>query len=550
MIRRVRAILVFGVLLGAGASVAANPPASAPPSAASAAPAAPAAAPLEIGGRVVTTFRATTFGYRPVERAQDARARLLRAYEKNHVPVLGDRHIAEGSQVLVDGTVMFVITPADVNALAGETPEQAATLAIGVLRQVVAELEERGDPAALGRGIGFAAVVTLVAVLLWRLIFALDRRVGLSFSRRVAERAGEVKFSGVSMLDPAFLLRVARKAIHALAWAFAAIVAYLWINGVLESLPFTRPWGEKLTGLLVDLVVSAGQGFLEALPGLIFVVLIVVVARLVVRATEYFFDQVENSETRMGWLDRHTARPTRIIVSLLVWVLAIAMAYPYFPGSESRAFQGLSVLVGVMVSIGASSIVGQAASGLILMYTRTFHVGEYVKFQDVEGTVVQLGIFATRVRTGLGDEVTLPNSLALASISRNYSAGVESGFIVNATMTIGYDTPWRQVHAMMQEAVRRTPGMVSEPAASIFQTALSDFYVEYRLAAHCIAQDAASRMEATSRLHANLIDVFNEHGVQIMSPHYLGDPESPKVVPPAKRAPAPAVPGQDRAGRA
>src|SRR5260221_4256887 len=238
MSRAVRAILVLGVLYaGIGTAAAADPAGGAQPAAATPASASPVPVALELGGRTIVTFRAVAFTYRPAERAQGARTRLLAAYEKNHDLALMARHVTEGSQVLADGAVMFVVTPADVNALSGETPEPDATQAIEVLRRVLAELRERGDPAALGRGIGFAAVVSLVAVLLWRLIFALDRRVGVSFSRRVAERAGEVKVSGVSMLDPSLLLRAARRGIHWLAWVLAAVVAYLWINAGLEILP-------------------------------------------------------------------------------------------------------------------------------------------------------------------------------------------------------------------------------------------------------------------------------------------------------------------------
>jgi len=199
------------------------------------------------------------------------------------------------------------------------------------------------------------------------------------------------------------------------------------------------------------------------------------------------------------------------------------------------------VLLGLMVSVGASGIVGQAASGLILMYTRTYRPGEYVRVADSEGTVVALGMFTTRVRTGMGEELTLPNSMVLASVTRNYSRTVKgAGFIVDAAVTIGYDAPWRQVHAMLIEAAQRTEGALADPAPRVFQTALSDFYVEYRLVCQAIPTEAHPRAEVMSTLHANIQDIFNEHGVQIMSPHYFSDPTDAKVVPPAKWYAAPA----------
>ena len=151
-------------------------------------------------------------------------------------------------------------------------------------------------------------------------------------------------------------------------------------------------------------------------------------------------------------------------------MFALVMAYPYLPGADSEAFKGMSVLVGLMVTIGGSSVVGQAASGLMLMYSRTLRVGEYVRISDQEGTVTEMGAFTTRMRTGLGEELTLPNSLVLGTVTKNYSRAVKGrGFVLDTTLTIGYDTPWRQVEAMLLEAARRTPGVLDEPAPRVFQ---------------------------------------------------------------------------------
>ena len=537
MLRRILRAALLALVLQAGLCGAAEDSAARKP----AAPADTPPARLEIGGRSITTFRATLLSYRPADRVEAARARLLSAYEKNPRVVFGTRQVAEGTQVLGDGAVMFMLTPGDVLEPAGETPELAAERAIGALRKTVEERAERGDPVALFRGIGLAAVAGLVAILLLRLVFFLQRRVAVILTRRVTERTRKVQVAGVSILDQSLAARVARMLVQWMAWAIAAVIGFLCLNAILESLPFTRPWGDKLTGLVVDSLAMMGGEFLDALPGLVLVVVIFVLARLAAQAAAFFFDRIEEQDLEIARIDRHTAKPTKFLVILIVWIFAVAMAYPYIPGSGSRAFQGLSVLVGLMVSLGASNLVGQAAAGLILMYTRTFRVGEYVRIQDTEGTVVELGMFMTRVRTGLGDEVMLPNNTVLANVSRNFSRGLgEPDFIITASVTIGYDVPWRQVHAMLEEAARATPGVRDEPPPRVFQTALNDFYVAYQLSARCAAEGALARAEAASRLHANIQDVFNEHGVQIMSPHYLGDPDTPKVVPPARWHEAPA----------
>jgi small-conductance mechanosensitive channel len=159
--------------------------------------------------------------------------------------------------------------------------------------------------------------------------------------------------------------------------------------------------------------------------------------------------------------------------------------------------------------------------------------GEYVRVGDHEGTVTRLGMFTTTIQTGLGEELTIPNSLITGAVTKNYSRAVDGrGFIIDTTVTIGYDTPWRQVEAMLIEAALRTSGILNKPAPRVFQTALSDYYPEYRVVAQAVPSQPRPRAEVLTTLHANIQDVFNEHGVQIMSPHYMIDPAGAKVVKP------------------
>ncbi|PTT78019.1 mechanosensitive ion channel protein MscS, partial [Pelomonas sp. HMWF004] len=204
------------------------------------------------------------------------------------------------------------------------------------------------------------------------------------------------------------------------------------------------------------------------------------------------------------------------------------------PGASSEAFKGVTVLAGLMVSLGASGVVGQLMAGLSLMYSRALRVGEYVRVGDVEGTVTGLGMFSTRLQTGMGEEVSLPNAVVFGQPIRNFSRLVpdDGQYIVHTAVTIGYSTPWRQVHALLLEAARRTPGLLAQPAPYVVQTALSDFYVEYRLCAQGSRTAPRRRAEAVSQLHGHIQDVFNENDVQIMSPHYRADPAPAQVVPP------------------
>jgi small-conductance mechanosensitive channel len=325
-----------------------------------------------------------------------------------------------------------------------------------------------------------------------------------------------------------------------LRWLVVLLLTYEWLGFVLSRFPYTRPWGESLNNYLLEVAGYLFQGIVGAIPGLGVALAIFFIAR----GTTVFARRILRRMATPGtfsWLNQETLQPTQRLTSLAIWLFALAMAYPYLPGAGTEAFKGLSVLIGLMISLGATSVVGQAASGLILTYTRTLRPGEFVRIGEYEGTVTELGMFTTRIRTGLGEVLTLPNSMITATVTKNYSRTVQGpGYVVDTVVTIGYDTPWRQVEAMLLEAARRTPGVLDEPPAQVFQTALSDFYPEYRLVAQAIPSQPRPRAVLLSMLHANIQDVFNEYEVQIMSPHYLGDPEHEKRVPRDKWYAAPA----------
>ena len=497
---------------------------------------------LVLGDRQVMTFRGTLFGYPPSERADAARQRALRAYDRNPGARLRVRVTEDGAQVIADRSVLFHVVADDVNSLAGETPESRAEEAVAQLALVLRERQARSDPKALAKAIGLTVLATALWLLLLRLLRWADLHAGRRLRDVAEEKASTLRPFGVAMLDPGTLRVSARRLVRALAWFSAAVLTYLWFNLVLELIPHTRPLGDRLTQMLLDVLATIGQAVLHSIPGLAFVAAIFVIARFVAGTGRAFFDRVKRQDLTLGWLDRDTAPPTSAIFSVVVWLFALAMAYPYLPGSQSQAFQGVSVLVGLMVSIGASGTVSQAASGLMLMYTRAYRVGDFVRIQDTEGTVVDVGLLSTRIRTGLGEEVMLPNTLVLGNTSKNYSRAVPgTGFVVHTAVTIGYDAPWRQVTAMLLEAARRVEAITDTPAPRVVQTALSDYYVEYRLVAYSRLQAPLPRADAISQLHASIQDVFNENGVQIMSPHYVCDPTEAKVVPPERWFAAPAA---------
>lgn len=489
---------------------------------------------LSLNQRRIVTFRASLMGDTPTERTELARQALAQALQAGG-PGRVTHHLQDGSVRLeVDGQAVFFLLPGD---LGGPRPasllEPAAREVNRRLQTAVDEDREATDPRSLARGALYAALASGLAFALLRLLLALRRRLTLRLQK--ALRKGSANGTvGLLMQD---YMAHARTATQWLAGALtlAAVLLLLdaWATFVVRQFAYTRPWGERSTAWLLDLGQQLLAAVAQAVPSLVVAVLIFWLARVGSRLLSAFLARVERAEIHLPWLDADSAMPTRRLGNLVIWLFALAMAYPYLPGANSEAFKGVTVLAGLMLSLGASSVVGQALSGLTLLYSRSLRVGEYVKMGDTEGTVVALGLFTTKVHTGMGEEVSVPNTVVFNQPIRNFSRLVADGqFVMHTAVTIGYATPWRQVHAMLLEAARRTPGVALEPAPYVVQTALSDFYVEYRLCAQSNKQAPQRRAEAMNQLHGHIQDVFNEMGVQIMSPHYRSDPPEAQVVPP------------------
>jgi small-conductance mechanosensitive channel len=441
----------------------------------------------------------------------------------------------------IDGETAFVVSPLDLDPGRDATVQSVAQLAASALQTAIAESQESRNLDTLLHAAARALAATVLLWLLVRLAAWLRGRVAHRFAGLTQRHALRLELGGLKPLQSERVVLLGRMLLTGVHRLFLFFVAYNWLSYVLISFPFTRVWGEALSGYLLSLASQLGAAVLGALPGLLTAALIFWLAHGFNGLLTSFFERVRSGQVQLTWLDADVVAPTRRIAKTLVWLFALAMAYPYLPGSQTEAFKGLSVLAGLMISLGASNLVGQAASGLILTYGRVFRKGEYVRIAESEGTVTEMGIFATRIRTGLGEELTIANSRILDATTRNYSRAVKgTGFVLDTTVTIGYDTAWRQVHAMLIEAASRTEGVLAEPAPQVFQTALSDWYPEYRLVCQAVPSEPRPRALVLSALHANIQDVFNQYGVQIMSPQYFEDPAHPKVVPPGQWYPAPA----------
>lgn len=488
-----------------------------------ASPAQPASrADFMVAARKVFVFRANLTGHAPQDRLEAAQRRLERVLAQKGPQRASVRELTEGAQVLLDGAPLFLVTQGDINVLAGDTPRDVAQDSATRLQRALNARREAGDPRVLIEAAALCVAATLAYMAVLRALVALRRAAKSRFERLLSMRLARVSFRNVRLLDTHHYVVFLRQVTMAVVWTLRLLATYIWISFLLGEFAYTRSWGEWLKGYLVEMAVGMGQSMAAAIPGLLVVLVIAALARMVMLTTASVFKRVESGELEVGWLDQDTAAPTRRLVNLVVGLFALAMAYPYLPGSHTAAFQGVTVLAGLMVSIGASSIVAQGAAGLILMYTRSLRKGEFVRVGESEGTVVELGMFETRLRTGTGEEILMPNAWVLANPARNFSRDQgDDGFVTEVKVTLAYDTPWRTAHALLDEAARATDGVRQEPRPFVVQEALSDFYVEYRLCAQAVATTPRERAELRNRLHQNVLDVFGAAGVSLTSQHFM-----------------------------
>jgi small-conductance mechanosensitive channel len=526
--------LVIG-LLSCGSALA-QPPDRAPAPADRAAPLVAAAAvhsdessTLTFFNRPIVVLRARVLGRSPMDRAVGAERMLADLVEQGTTAPVGTRAVEGAVFITVGSRAVLALTPADVDDLAGETLDGTTAQAVARLTQALDEAAEARAPGAMFRAGVLATLGLLFAVLaLWGLARA--HRIIAAKMLEVAEQTvTKAGIAPLSTLRASRVLDVERYLTTAAVLIVDLTVIYVAATFILKRFPYTRPWGESMRGFLLATLARLSLGVLDSLPGLFTVLVIFVVVRFAVRLVRLWFDAVERGEIKPRWIYPDTAQPTRRLVTALLWAFGVVTAYPYMPGSQTDAFRGMSVFLGLIISLGSSGLVNQIMSGFMITYSRALHVGDFVKIGEVEGTVTNVGALSTKVLTLKCEEVTVPNAVVVSNTITDFSSPTDAARVFTPTsVTIGYDVPWRQVEAMLLLAAARTSGLHQEPKPVVFQVALEDFYVRYTLWVCLEVQEA--RMTTLNALHANIQDLFNEHGVQIMSPNYFTDPAAPKIV--------------------
>ncbi len=491
-----------------------------------------ATAPVIVDGRVLFRVRGVTaFPADARATAIASRIRTLAAGQATPPSVLRLVASEHSTDIIADNNAIMSVFDADARAEAPGLSRQArAQIYLKKVVSAVKGYRAERRPEQLARAAASVGAWTLLLALALFSVLGSQRRLMFLVERRY-HLAIEHLESGTFRLITAESIWIAiRFTIRLLSLIAVLALLYGYLHIVLDLFPWTRSVSSNLRALTLAPLLVLMNELAAAIPSLLIIFVIIVIARYVVRLARLFFLAVEKGSIQFSGFEAEWSKPTYNIVRVLIIAFAVMVSYPYIPGSQSAAFKGVTIFLGVLFSLGSSSLLANVIAGYTMAYRRAFHVGDRVQVGDLMGDVAQIGLMVTHLRSIKNEELVVPNSLILSSNIINYSSlARERGLILHTTVGIGYETPWRQVEAMLLIAAQRTTGLLREPLPFVLQQSLGDYAVTYQLNVYC--DNPVDMYRLYTELHRDILDVFNECKVQIMTPSYMADPRELKVVP-------------------
>ncbi len=423
-------------------------------------------APVVIDGN--TLFRVRGISAYPAERRAAEIADRIRAIAADRtIPVesLTVQHLQAGARIVAGGQPIMAIVDADAE-LEGVSREVLSEVYRPRIAEAIGSYRHAREAPVLGRAAVRAIGATIAVVLALWLLRRMRKWVHATLERRYKSRIRGVQIQTVEIVKAERLWRGLEQAVSVLTIMLAFLAVYLYLDYVLLLFPWTRAMGMNLAAMLLRPLETLAAGALRFLPDLVFLVILAVLTRYALRLVRLFFQAVSAGTAKLPGFEADWAAPTDRIVRLLVIAFALVMAYPYIPGSGSEAFKGLTLLFGLVFSLGSPSVIGNLVAGQSLAFRRAFKVGDRVKIGEHIGEVAQIRLLTTYLRSPKNEQIVIPNSLILNTDVVNFSAlALDAGLILHTIVGIGYETPWRQVEAMLLEAAGAHRGS-AEAAAS------------------------------------------------------------------------------------
>lgn len=495
--------------------------------------------PVVVNGDTLFAIYTNRGGYTAADRAAMVSEMLLKiskeAAKNSQDSVYALPNDPDGfTDIMYGSNVIMTITDHDATEI-GTTRQQLADIYIPIISTKIADIKDGHTI----RGIIFRALLFLLVIALQyflvRLTNYLFRRLRRVIIRFMQQRLKPVIIRDYELLNKRQLGRMMIFLNNIVRYLVLLIQLMFTVPMLFAIFPQTEKLALKIFYYIIEPIKMVGRSIVEYIPNLFIILVIWFCIRYLIRGIRYIANEIEHEKLKINGFYPDWAQPTFNIIRFLLYAFMIAMIYPYLPGSNSGVFQGISVFVGLIVSLGSSTVIGNIIAGLVITYMRPFKLGDRIKLNETTGNVIEKTPFVTRLRTPKNEVVTIPNSFIMSSHTVNYSASARQfGLIIHTTVTIGYDVPWRQVHQLLINAARLTPGVLDNPRPFVLETGLDDYYPCYQINAYI--KDADRLGDIMSDLHQNIQDIFAEAGVEIMSPRYVATRDgNPSTIPPTEK---------------
>lgn len=460
-------------------------------------------------------------GYTPLQRAEMIDAAITQLGKR--FTLHPDSVYIESSDIVSDlmygNKVIASFTDQD-GLWEGRSREQLAADKRIVVVKKLKELKEEHSFWQLGKRILYFVLVLVGQYLLFRLTTWLFRKLKVRIQKLKDTKLKPISIQDYELLDTQRQVNLLIFLSNLLRYVLVFLQLLITVPLLFVIFPQTKGLADTIFSYIWNPVKDILVGIVDYIPNLFTIFIIWYAIKYLVRFVHYLSREIEAGRLKFGGFYPDWAMPTFHIIRFLLYAFMIAMIYPYLPGSRSGVFQGISVFVGLIVSLGSSTVIGNIIAGLVITYMRPFKLGDRIQLNDTTGNVIEKTPLVTRIRTPKNEVVTIPNSFIMSSHTVNYSSSArEYGLIIHSEVTIGYDAPWRQVHQLLIEAALNTPGVIDDPRPFVLETSLSDWYPVYQINAYI--READKLAQIYSDLHQNIQDRFNEAGVEIMSPHYM-----------------------------
>jgi small-conductance mechanosensitive channel len=476
--------------------------------------------PVVLEDRTVAVVYAGRAGLSGADRAKAIAQRLESFAEDRSLSpdlIRSEELAGHGTLIFARNIVFMLVTDADAAGANLSKPELAAQIAAS-MRDAVIHYRSDWSVRNVVKYTLYALAATAVLVALLFGLTSLHRMVRrhlLAWTKALRLK----KHALSAVITPRRVAAVLLTVQGALRWVVIVVLLQAYVSVLFGIFPNTSGLVVSFYSWLLAPLQVLWAEFIAYLPNLFFVIVISFITFYVLKLNRLIFLEIRDGKITISGFDADWAEPTSKLVNVVIFSLAMVVVFPYLPGSSSPAFKGISILFGVLLSFGSGSAVANVISGAVLTYMRPYHLGDRVKIADTVGDVAEKGLLVTRVRTIKNVFITIPNAAILNSHILNYSTSARDvGLIVNSSVTIGYDTPWRRVHELLIAAAAATPRTLNHPHPFVFQTALNDFFVSYQI--NVYTADANHMDDIASALHQNIQDQFNAAGLEIMSPHY------------------------------